>query len=160
MNQAMVDECVERGLAAEYGEAVNWLRQAKPGSLGAITAFHVIEHLSQEDLLALIDLSLAALHPGGIIIFETPNPENVVVGACNFYMDPTHNRPLPPQLMQFLVEARGFSEASVMRLGNLSAGLPEPFPVGHAKEKYNPFVHALRHNFFSPPDYAVTAHKR
>jgi O-antigen chain-terminating methyltransferase len=39
--------------------------------------------------------------PGGLLILETPNPENLVVGACTFWYDPTHIRPLPPAMMRF-----------------------------------------------------------
>ncbi len=44
------------------------------------------------------------------MIFETPNPENLVVGSNYFYLDPTHRHPLPTELMEFLLKNRGFDE--------------------------------------------------
>jgi O-antigen chain-terminating methyltransferase len=36
----------------------------------------------------LLDEALRALASGGAILFETPNPDNVLVGSRNFYLDP------------------------------------------------------------------------
>ena len=51
---------------------------------------------------------------------ETPNPENIVVGTANFHIDPTHIRPLPPQLLSFLPEYYGFKRVKTLRLQELS----------------------------------------
>jgi O-antigen chain-terminating methyltransferase len=53
--------------------------------------------------------------PGGLLILETPNPENLVVGACTFWYDPTHIRPLPPAMLRFYVESAGFSPVRTAR---------------------------------------------
>jgi len=66
-------------------------------------------------MITLLDESLRVLKPGGIVIFETPNPENIIVGACNFYMDPSHRNPLPPDTMKFLIEQRGFINPAIIR---------------------------------------------
>ncbi len=49
-----------------------------------ITGFHIVEHLSFKDLITLFDEAKRVLVRGGIVLFETPNPENLVVGACTF----------------------------------------------------------------------------
>ena len=49
------------------------------------------------------------------MLFETPNPENLITGACNFYVDPTHRNPLPPALVAFLLQARGFERVDIDR---------------------------------------------
>ena len=51
-----------------------------------------------------------------MIIFETPNPENIFVGACSFYTDPTHINPIPPSTLQFLAQNRGFKDVDIHRL--------------------------------------------
>ena len=50
-----------------------------------------------------------------MILLETPNPENLIVGACNFYVDPTHRNPMPPALVAFLLQARGFERVDIDR---------------------------------------------
>ena len=47
---------------------------------------------------------------------ETPNPENIVVATRNFYLDPTHQRPIPPELLFFVAEFYGFARAKIVRL--------------------------------------------
>ncbi|MCX7171979.1 MAG: glycosyltransferase [Proteobacteria bacterium] len=80
-NPAMVATCRRRGLAAECTGALGFLKNQQPGSLWAITGFHFIEHLPFQELIALCDAAFAALRQGGLLIFETPNPENLSVGA-------------------------------------------------------------------------------
>ncbi len=91
------------------------------------------------------------LRPGGVAIFETPNPENVLVGAHAFYLDPTHRNPVPSALLSFLVEQQGFADVTVLPL----RGVP---PEQHVKESTEV---AARFNdyFYGPLDYAVIGWK-
>ncbi len=111
-----VEECVAAGLDARVDDALHHLASVPKASLGAVTAIHVVEHLGMDTLIEMIDLSLRALKPGGMIIFETPNPANVMVGADSFYIDPTHDHPIPSALLEFLVSIRGFTDAQVVPL--------------------------------------------
>ena len=56
------------------------------------------------------------LKPGGVVILETPNPKNLVVGACNFYADPTHRKPVFPETLQFLLDEVGFVQTRITYL--------------------------------------------
>ena len=133
-------------------DAVEYLRTLKPKSIGAVTAFHLIEHLPLKTLIALLDESLRVLKPGGLVILETPNPENVLVGSSNFYFDPTHRNPLPGPLTQFLLEARGFSSTRFMPL--------HPYESSDRLTEGPPQVQRLFNQFFfGPQDYAVVAYK-
>jgi len=67
-------------------------------------------------VIRLLDEALRVLRPGGVLILETPNPENLLVGSCLFYMDPTHLHPIPPPLLQWTVQQRGFERVVVERL--------------------------------------------
>jgi O-antigen chain-terminating methyltransferase len=151
MNAAMVDACLTRGLAARCADAIAVLREQKEGSVGAVTGFHIIEHLPFEQLLALFDAALHALCPGGVIIFETPNPENLKVGACNFYFDPTHLHPIVPQVAEFMARQRGFSHAEILRL--------HPYPDNHLLQGDTEVEALLNKELFGPQDYAVIGRK-
>ena len=85
----MIKICHEKGLEANQGDLLDELSALQEGSLGGIVSFHVIEHLSPEAVARLVRLSWRALEPGGILILETPNPMALVVGARNFWLDPT-----------------------------------------------------------------------
>jgi SAM-dependent methyltransferase len=115
-NAAMVDACRELGLDAIAADALAYLRSLPDGSVGAVTAMHIVEHVPFQQVIVMLDEILRVLKPGGVAIFETPNPENVYVGACNFYIDPTHLHPYPPDALRFVFESRGFAEAVVRRL--------------------------------------------
>ena len=108
MNRVLIEQCRERGLEVVEEDVLVYLRNLPDKSLGAVTGFHIIEHISLDQLLSLIDEVMRVLMPGGVAIFETPNPDNVLVGSNYFYFDPTHRHPLPSQLMHFLFETRGF----------------------------------------------------
>jgi O-antigen chain-terminating methyltransferase len=115
LNPAMVDTARAQGLDVTLADAVAHLRDREPGSLAAIASFHVIEHIPFEGVLHLIEAAKRALMPGGLLILETPNPENLAVGGCTFWYDPTHIRPLPPATMQFYVRTAGFEPVRIAR---------------------------------------------
>ncbi|MEO0368959.1 MAG: methyltransferase domain-containing protein, partial [Pseudomonadota bacterium] len=112
----MVAACTELGFEVLLSDAIDGLRAKRGSSLNLISAFHVIEHIPFSQLSDLVAEAFRVLKPGGVLILETPNPENLVVGSCNFYIDPTHIKPIPPPLLDFLVRYKGFEETVVLRL--------------------------------------------
>ncbi|WP_313201768.1 class I SAM-dependent methyltransferase [Pseudomonas sp.] len=114
-NSAMIDQCKQAGLEVYMGDALQYLAAMPDNSLSGLTAFHIIEHLPLDVFIRLIDEALRVVRPGGAVLFETPNPENLITGACNFYVDPTHRNPLPPALVAFLLQARGFERVDIDR---------------------------------------------
>jgi len=140
-NDVMVNKCRDAGLAVVRSDAVAYLRGLESESLGMITGFHIVEHLPFTTMMALLDESLRVLKPGGMVIFETPNPENIMVGACSFYTDPSHINPIPPATLSFLVEDRGYVNIEVLRL--------------HPNESVHVEDPLLNHYFTIGQDYAV-----
>lgn len=154
-NETFVTRNLERGLDVRHGDAIEHLLSVEPGSIGAVTAFHVIEHLPFTDAVRLVDAALVGLRPGGLLIFETPNPTNLTVGAATFYIDPTHRNPLHPGFLQFLVEARGFVDVEVRYL-HPSGDAPFPTPDDALAK---PPTDRLNWALFGPQDYAVIGRK-
>lgn len=152
LNRVVVAQCSERGLDVIEGDAVEYLRSLTAGSLGAVTGMHVIEHVPFRRLVVLLDEVFRALRSGGVAIFETPNPENLIVGACNFYYDPTHERPLPPEPLRFIAEARGFERVEILRL--------HPFPERFLLTEGAPAVRdRINDVLYGAQDYAVVAYR-
>lgn len=149
-NRALVTEGQARGLRIVEADLMAHLRALPADSLGALTGFHIVEHLPLETLLGLLDETVRVVKPGGLVIFETPNPENVLVGSCNFYFDPTHRNPLPAPVMKFMLESRGLSRVGVIRLNPSDA---EPV-AGDAD-----IVKRFNQYFYGPMDYAVVGWK-
>ncbi len=115
-NTLMISECMDRGLSVVETDAIGYLRNQNENSFGVITGFHIIEHLQFESIISLLDECVRILKSGGMLILETPNPENLLVGSCNFYADPTHKNPIPPNTLKFIAEARGFGNIEIIRL--------------------------------------------
>jgi SAM-dependent methyltransferase len=107
---SMVAEAQARGLDVRQVDGTSFLRDCRPGSLGAIIATHLVEHLEFKDLVELLELAATRLRPGGVFIAETPNPTSLVVLGNSFILDPTHLRPLHPSLLTFLCEGAGFRD--------------------------------------------------
>ncbi|RZV38744.1 MAG: class I SAM-dependent methyltransferase [Candidatus Acidulodesulfobacterium acidiphilum] len=116
IDEGMLRACYERGLSATKQEAVSFLKSLPDESHVVISAFHVIEHISFDDLRTLVSESLRVLKPGGLLILETPNIENINVATNNFYLDSTHKRPIPPLMLSYLPEYYGFKRVKLLRL--------------------------------------------
>jgi O-antigen chain-terminating methyltransferase len=153
LNRVVLAMCRERGLPAMEAEAIEHLSGLPEASLGAVTAFHLIEHLALPQLLGLFDAARRALKPGGVVIFETPNPNNMFVSSRYFYLDPTHRHPIPPLLGRFLAEARGFERVEILEL--------HPWPEEHHVDTRTGGDIAARFNecFYGPQDYAIIGWK-
>jgi O-antigen chain-terminating methyltransferase len=116
LNQAMLNSCLEFGLKGLQGDALEYLANLPDGSQVVISAFHLIEHISFDQLQELVRQSLRVLKPGGLLILETPNSENIRVATQSFYLDPTHLKPIPSLQLSFLTEYVGFKKNKVIRL--------------------------------------------
>ncbi|HHQ6549503.1 class I SAM-dependent methyltransferase [Serratia fonticola] len=116
LDDGMLERALQIGLNVKKMDCLAFLQQQADASLLAITGFHIAEHLPFEVLQSLVKEALRVLKPGGLLILETPNPENVSVGTCSFYMDPTHNHPLPPALLEFIPNYYGFLRTKILRL--------------------------------------------
>jgi O-antigen chain-terminating methyltransferase len=150
-NPEIVEACRRRGLTVARADAIEHLSHLPEGALGAISAFHLIEHLPLEDMLRLIDEARRTLVPEGILLLETPNPENLKVGALTFHQDPTHLRPLPPVLVEYLVSSRGFHAVEVMRL--------HPYPESSLIKEDSEAARRLNELVYGPQDVAVLARR-
>ena len=151
-NEIVIEYCKSAGLDVVHGDALSCLRALPDASLGALTSFHMIEHLPFDVILSLIDEALRALKTGGILILETPNPQNILVGSHTFYLDPTHLKPLPSAMVRFFVEARGFCNVQVRELN------PYPASVRFADDGKG-LANRLNDYLYGAQDYAVIGQK-
>jgi SAM-dependent methyltransferase len=151
-NRVLLGACREAGLNVEEADLLDYLKTQPDKTLGAVTGFHIIEHLAFDILTRVFDETVRVLKPGGIAIFETPNPENVLVGSHNFYLDFTHRNPLPSLTMQFILEAHGLCDVRVLNL--------HPYPDSSKLQDDGSEI-TMRFNqyFYGPQDYAVIGRK-
>lgn len=147
LDEGMLEACRERGLNATRTDALEALRALPDNSVALVSAFHVVEHMPFDIARAVMTEALRVLQPGGLLILETPNPDNLIVGASRFYQDPSHERPIPPELLRFAVEYAGFHRTKLL-------GLQEPPELRNTTE-----VRLFQVLNDVSPDYAVVAQK-
>lgn len=146
-----VQSAQSQRLDVRLDDGIFWLENQPPDSIDVVSAFQVIEHLPLDRLLAFLAAAHVALRPGGLLICETPNPENLIVGACSFYMDPTHRNPIPHTLAKFLAEYSGFAEVRIQGMN--------PHPESSRLQADDPAAHCLNELLFGAQDYALIAIK-
>jgi SAM-dependent methyltransferase len=151
-NRVMVEECRSRSLLVEQADVMDYLKEQHRNAFAAVTGFHLIEHLPLNIWIRLLDETLRILKPGGVAIFETPNPENVLVGSNTFYFDPTHRNPLPSATLQFIVRERGFDAVEVVQL--------HPVDSENLLTETSPVANKFNYYFYGPRDYAILAWKK
>lgn len=116
LDEGMLDEARLCGLKVMQQDALAALAACASSSCCVISAFHVVEHIEFDSLRKLVEDAHRALRPGGLLILETPNPANLVVSSNNFYIDPTHVRPIPLELLEFVVGYSGFERVKKIGL--------------------------------------------
>jgi glycosyltransferase involved in cell wall biosynthesis/SAM-dependent methyltransferase len=116
IDEAMLTACRELGLAADKADAIQTVEKLESDSQAIVSGFHFVEHIPFPQLQTIVREAFRVLKPAGLLILETPNPENIMVATANFYLDPTHQRPIPPGLLSFLPEFYGFARTKIIRL--------------------------------------------
>jgi O-antigen chain-terminating methyltransferase len=120
LDPALAQAARRRGLDVVEGDALSALRELQPASCGAVTAIHLLEHLRPDETLDVLSEVRRVLRPGGVALFECPNPHNLRVGAALYWLDPTHRRPLLPETLELYCVASGLEVGAVEYL--------HPFP--------------------------------
>ena len=150
-SEQAVSEAQAKGVDVELGDLVEVLMACPENSLAGVTAFQVIEHLPFPRITALMQAAFRALVPGGILLLETPNPENLQVSTYGFWMDPTHLNPIPPPLIMDLSFHVGFRDGSILR--------QNPWPQWNESEAESALEREVGFRLFGPQDYALLVFK-
>jgi SAM-dependent methyltransferase len=162
LNDAMVGFCRDQGLDASHGDALTYLKQLPEASLGGLFAAQVVEHMQPGYLAEFIDEAFARLRPGAPIILETINPACWFAFFESYLRDITHEQPLHPETLSFLLSATGFQHVHVQYMA--------PYPDAHKLKKVvdlpDPATIALNFNvdklnslLFTYLDYALIARR-
>jgi SAM-dependent methyltransferase len=138
IDPGMVEHCRRKGHdAVEVRSANEHLDTLSEGSLGAVFSAQVIEHMPYSELTRFLELSLAKLRGGGLMVAETVNP-HAPHAFKTHWVDPTHQHPVFPEVALVLCRLAGFDSAYVFH----------PLGTGHVDDD--------RHR---ESEYAVVAKK-
>ncbi len=113
LNDEMAAVSRARGLDATAGDALSYLQAQSDGSLGGLFAAQVVEHLEPDYLIRFLDTAYHKLRPGSKVVLETINPACWFAFFSSYIRDITHERPLHPDTLQYLLRASGFQNVTV-----------------------------------------------
>ena len=82
----------------------------------AVTIFGVAGGVDRQKLLKLLAAAKEALCDTGLLIVDAPNPENIRLSTDYIYREPLDMRPVPMQLLGFMLEYSGFPQVSFVRV--------------------------------------------
>ena len=143
------------GLDVVQADALAHLAALPDGSLGGIFASQLVEHLPPAVLFRLLELAVAKLRPGGLLVAETINPLSPLA-LRNYFADLTHAQPVVPETLELLARQAGFAEVETRylneperRLEVPAEGAGDPVAAENARR--------LNEVVFAPLDYAIVA---
>ncbi|MGQ9673770.1 MAG: class I SAM-dependent methyltransferase [Candidatus Aminicenantales bacterium] len=161
LNSQMVEACLDKGLPCSKGDLLEWLASREDSSLDGIFSSQVIEHLAPSALRKLIDFCFQKLRNGGVLILETINPASVFALVEIYFLDLSHERPIHPQALQFMVEAAGFEDVEIKYSSALDKEKLESIPgADELARRLNQNFDRLNQLLYAPPNYAAIARRR
>ena len=146
-NDTQLETARQHGVPVIHADALDYLKSLDDNTVLAVSGIHIVEHIPFVDLIRLMQEVVRVLRSGGLVIFETPNPRNLIVGAHTFNFDPTHIRPLPPEVLEILLETAGLADIEIRPLH--PSGTLETMVNEH---RLDPHIATL---LFGPQDYAI-----
>jgi 2-polyprenyl-3-methyl-5-hydroxy-6-metoxy-1,4-benzoquinol methylase len=145
LSEESVAICRSRGLEVEQADLFTYLSELPDSHLDGVVSCQVVEHLPPQRLPELVKLTHAKMRKGSLLAIETPNPECLAIFATHFYLDPTHQRPIPSPLLAFYMEEAGFGRILVERLSPAIESIPAVAALPDA----------FREQFFGGMDYVI-----
>lgn len=124
----------------EQGDLFSWLDAQDDATLRAVVSMHVVEHLPTDLQIRLVFEARRVLAPGGALVLETPNTLSLNIGASNFWVDPTHERPVHPLFLEFLAREAGFAEIETRPLHPIPAEFPSNEATAALAESLNSLI--------------------
>jgi O-antigen chain-terminating methyltransferase len=161
INEQMIDICREKNLKCSKADILDKLTEFEDGSLGGIFSSQVIEHLSPNYLRRVIELAFHKLAPSSHIVLETVNPTSVFALVQIFYLDLSHQKPIHPQALRFLLENAGFEDVEIKLSSELHKEKLQEIPTADEESTIlNRNVDKLNKLLYSAPNYAAIGQKK
>ncbi len=158
-NERSVADLRVRGFAVEHAGIPECFASFTEGSVGAILAMHVVEHLPVDLLFGLFREASRVLRRGGLLMIETPNAESLAVSASEFWRDPTHLAPRHPAALTLLGREHGFAIDEIQAI--------HPFPEGTRLKigeddppQLQRVVNAINERLFGPQDLRLILRRK
>jgi O-antigen chain-terminating methyltransferase len=160
INEEMIDICLDKGLPCQKGDILEKLAECEDGSFSGIFSSQVIEHLPPAYLSRMVELCYFKLDPSGVIVLETINPTSVFALVQIYYLDLSHQKPVHPQALKFLLESAGFEEVEIKYSSPLEEERLQNLPgANESASILNRNIDHLNELLYASPNYAAIAKK-
>ncbi len=149
------------GLDIRQGDAIEFLKTTDQ-RFGGIFCAQVVEHINFAQLQELCAAAYSALEPDAYFIIETPNPTCLTTYTDSFYVDPTHVKPVHPQMLKYILSEQGFRDVTI--IFTECSRVQEPLPMLRGNgidniEEMNDALTRVSDLLFGSQDYAIIARK-
>lgn len=156
ISRQMIDICRDKGLTCERADLLEKLSASPDNALSGVFSSQVVEHLPPTYLQRLVETIYAKLRPAGTVILETVNPLSVFALVQIYFLDMTHQQPLHPQALRFLLENAGFERIEIRYDSPLTKEALQSLPAGdEIDEVLNRNFEKLNDLLYAPANYAV-----
>lgn len=155
-----VEYCRIKELDVVCGDGIEYLMNCK--KLDGIMAAQVAEHLDTNQIVTLCENAYQKLEEGGIMILETPNPKALSIYYNEFYMDPSHTKPVHPETLKYLAQKAGFREVEIIytEVSRVSKKIPPlELDIAGNLQEFNSSIHEVSELLYGSRDYAIIARK-
>lgn len=161
INGEMIEICRDKGLNCQKADILEKLAAYEDGSLGGLFSSQVIEHLPPEYLKRMIELAYFKLAPSSYIVLETINPTSVFSLVQIYNLDLSHQKPIHPQTLQFLLESAGFDAVEIRYSSPLEQERLQDLPQTDENSVIlNQNIDKLNKLLYDPPNYAALGQKK
>ena len=154
--------CKEKGLDVVQQDLFAFLESLSDEALGGLFSAQVLEHLTASDQLRYVALAHRKAMPGSPVIFETINAQCVYAVMRNFFLDPTHIRPVHPETLKFAMETMQFKNVELRFSAPVSDKQIPPLKLnGDTPQlaEFNRSIQELNNLIYGYQDYAAIGWK-
>lgn len=161
INGQMIEICRDKGLNCQKADMLKKLAEYEDGTLGGIFSSQVIEHLSPSYLRRMIELAYFKLSPASHIVLETINSASVFSLVQIYFLDLSHQKPVHPQTLKFLLESTGFEKVEIKYSFPLEKEKLQDLPGSDEFTSIlNQNIDNLNKLLYAPPNYAAIGLKK
>ncbi len=162
ISKSMLKIAEAKGLHCYESDALAFLKDKEDETIGGIFSSQVIEHFTPDYLREIVTEGFRTMKSGAPIVLETINPLSLFALSRIFFLDVTHQKPLHPEYMRYLLESSGFYDVEIIYSeGDLrDERLEEIAPDTEISRAFNTNVDKLNNILYSSIEYIVKGIKK
>ncbi|MBF0442130.1 MAG: class I SAM-dependent methyltransferase [Oligoflexales bacterium] len=143
-----------------HSDILDFLKAQPSDSAVAICCLHVIEHLPVRYTWRMFKEAYRVLKKNGAFFVETPSCFSAWISSRQFYLDPTHSKPVHPDLIRFMADDVGFSETHILEFNPVDLGDKRIDLTSHFQGRTHDEMKKLEGWLFGPMDVTLWTRKK